>query len=370
MNQKGVTTTEMIIYIVLFAIVSILLGKQFGSLVKNYSRGKRVSIQQSDSRDILAMMSREIRNTGFKTYVTGTATELSVNRDENAYIHDVDDLSSFRATHGDPSDILEFYKTSLDENGDYQQTDVIKYYLTGTTLMRDHNDQEKTIAENVHALQFEYGVFAADDELLDAPASGWETISGTAGKNVQGTDLNLSVGGEEEGTIRNTTTFTVAADQNISVSFGIVAAGGFPGNLNELAFRVQDAYTYTTLGQETFLPSELITQVTFPVKQAAHAKICLDYKASGSGDLQIDWVKVIRRDLGEYNWKNDEELATAEKRNVRAIRILALTRSGGETNTATAPETMTISNITFPISGNYVWRLHSETVEIPNNGVL
>ena len=71
MNKKGVTFIELLIYIALLAIISLLIGRQFKLLIGNYSSGKRVTKLQTDSRDILGLMVREIRNTGVKTYFTG-----------------------------------------------------------------------------------------------------------------------------------------------------------------------------------------------------------------------------------------------------------------------------------------------------------
>ncbi|HON11239.1 MAG TPA: prepilin-type N-terminal cleavage/methylation domain-containing protein, partial [Chitinispirillaceae bacterium] len=70
MNSKGVTLIEVIIYAVLLVIVSMIIGSQVKTMLKSYTGGQRVSSIQGGSRDVLAMLAREIRNTGFKRTLT------------------------------------------------------------------------------------------------------------------------------------------------------------------------------------------------------------------------------------------------------------------------------------------------------------
>ena len=69
MNKNGVTLIELMIYIILFSIVAVLIGSQMKTMVTGYSGGKQISRLQSDSRDFIAVISRELRNTGFKRYL-------------------------------------------------------------------------------------------------------------------------------------------------------------------------------------------------------------------------------------------------------------------------------------------------------------
>ena len=69
MNSRGVTLVELIIYIVIAAIVVALMAVPFRKMVTSNKTERQESSLQTISRDALAVMSREIRNTGFKRYI-------------------------------------------------------------------------------------------------------------------------------------------------------------------------------------------------------------------------------------------------------------------------------------------------------------
>lgn len=368
MNRKGITAVELLIYIVLFSIISLLIGKQFKVLVNNYSGGKRVAKQQSESRDLLAMMIREIRNTGFKVYVSGSGTSLSRNFAAGTFFTAANDSSSFKHLQGIPGDELTFYKATITSAGVLSSVDTIKYYLSGTNLMRSQGNTAKTIAENVHALQFEYGIYAVDSMLLDQTPityNNWGT-TGPATKSQQGADMLVTITGAGTGAIKNNSNFKINSDQKVTVLLTLIPQDGFPGNLDSLRVSINSPLN-KILGTDKFLPQTSAMRYTFPVASASSASLCIEYWATGAGKLLLQGAEVHRSDLGSYTWTNSP--TDPQKRTVRAIRVSVLTRSREKAGVKSSGS-IKVVDATVSRSGEYTWRLYTETVEIPNNGVF
>lgn len=364
MNRKGVTLIELLVYIVLFSIVTIFIGSQMKQLLGGYTSGRRISKLQSESRDVVAMLSREIRNTGLKTYLIssgpGTFTTLA---DPGTYLPD---SSSFVHKEGNPGDSLTIYKLRLNDNGDKTGVDTIQYYLDGTTLKRYSEGKSIDIAENVHALQFQYGVLAMDTLLLDQRMMTYSNWNASYGVVLSGS-MKTSISQSGSGSIKCHQNFKIAKDQRIRVRFQISASGDFPQNLDSIRCSIIRSSSNSVIASERFLPNGTMMDIIMPVRAENDAKISFDYWCHGKGELDFSSVEVRRADLGEYKWEDNP--ASSKKKAVKAIKIFALVRSSGKT-AASSNQNISIANVQVPVSGPYVWRVIKETVEILNNGTF
>ena len=385
MNKKGVTFIELLIYIALLAIISLLIGRQFKLLIGNYSSGKRVTKLQTDSRDILGLMVREIRNMGMKSYFTGGSTLTK--KIQTGITVSGSDLSSFIHTQqsgGGYNDTLEFFKIQVDNFGDHDYTDTIQYYVDGTTLMRDLKSSanpkhtNSVVAENVYALQFQYGVLATNEPVFDqsslsSPGNSW-THGGTPTPAYNSSDITLTFDGAKSGYLKypktNGTGFPISANRKYSVMLQIDPSGGFPKNLTSMEISFRNFSNTQTYGSETFKPYSAGATMTIivPVHTGAEdAYAYLHYTSSGAGTLVVNGVEVRCTELGAYDWKNDPTVA--EKVNVRAIRMYVLTRTRDKAASGVNTDIM-VGEISVPRSGEYSYRLYTETIETPNNGIF
>jgi len=363
LNRKGVTLIELLVYIVLFSVVTLFIGSQMKQLLGGYTSGRRISKLQAESRDVLAMLSREIRNTGLKTYLVssgpGTFNPLT---DPGTYLPD---SSSFVHKEGKPGDSLTIYKLRLNDNGNKTGVDTIQYYLDGTTLKRYTEGKSIDIAENVHALQFQYGVLAMDSLLLNHSMTpgNWNAPYGV---DLSGS-LKASISQSGSGSIKSHQKFRIAKDQRIRVRFQVSASGDFPQNLDSIRCSIIRSSSNSVIASERFLPNGSEMNIVMPVRAENDAVLSFDYWCHGKGELNISSVEVRRADLGEYKWENDP--AGSKKKAVKAIKIIALVRSSGKT-AASSNQNIAIANIQVPVSGPYFWRVVKETVEILNNGTF
>jgi len=169
-GKGGYTLVELIIYSFIALIVIGFSLSLIRTTSKSYTRDRRKSRMQTEGRNAVLMMAREIVNTGFKTYLDedgGVYTQTTVG---NTTTFDVfaesgtDGQSSFNFSPGNPYDELEIIKITLDDNGEHDETQRIRYYMSGMTLMRGlrvHSggwggESPMEIANNVEALQFRF----------------------------------------------------------------------------------------------------------------------------------------------------------------------------------------------------------------------
>ncbi|HEX3020661.1 MAG TPA: prepilin-type N-terminal cleavage/methylation domain-containing protein [Chitinispirillaceae bacterium] len=367
MNRNGVTLIELLVYVVLFSVVSLFVGSQMKQLLGGYTSERRISRLQSESRDVLAMLSREIRNTGLKTSLISSGPgSFSTVIDPWAYLPD---SSSFMHKEGNPGDTLTIYKLRFDDNGESKGVDTIQYYLdvNEKVLKRNSGGQRIDVAENIHALQFQYGVIAIDSLLLDQKTinpNDWSVAVGATKSGAMKVSVPSSV---TSGSITCNTTFRISKAQRIRARFQILGSGNFPANLDRIDCCIRNSETNTIIANERFLPNGSEFNIVMPVPATSSAVFSFDYLCHGSGDLEISSVEVRRVDIGEYKWEYDPVIS--QKKAVKAIRIFALVRSSGKA-AAASNQNITIANIPFETSGPYVWRVVKETIEVLNNGAF
>jgi hypothetical protein len=363
LNRKGVTLIELLVYVVLFAIISVLIGTQMKHMVKGFASGRRISRMQSDSRDVLSMLSREIKNTGLKTYLTNAAGGgLQKTTVSKAYLTD---SSSFIAKQGNPGDTLIIYKALFDNAGALSGVDTIEYFLNGTTLMRKKSGAVLNIVENVYALQFQYGVFSVDSlYIIDNPtASGNWSVNGSAASTYS--NLKLTVTGATSGRLNCTKQFNIASPQNVWIKFKLIPTGGFPANLSQIRCVVRTSSN--EFASDTFLARNEEVRLKLTVPAVSNAFVAFNYTSTGSGAFDIQSLEVRRADLGRYVWYDSP--VTNNKKAVKAINVFALVRSSDKVETAEG-SSITVANISVARSGAYAWRLYKETIEILNNGIF
>lgn len=382
MNHKGVTVIELLIYIVLFIVISLLIGRQFKLLTNNYSSGKRIARQQTDTRDVLGLMVREIRNTGLKTYFTGTQLTRIKNLSKAAevIVAAATDSSSFvhkEQENGSYHDALTIKKINLNSSGDYKSTDKIDYYVNGTMLRRalkttGNPDTTNTlVADNVYGLQFLYGIAKKDSVIYDDDPinpNNWAVSSGTGIKSVTGTnELTLSFNSATTGALKCSYMRTIKANCKYAVHLKIACISSFLGSIDSLRFAFKNNATY--YGAETFKPYTDDMWIEVNTFGGGSADLLIEYSVNASTSLKISAIEVYRSEDSTYTWTANPTTA-ADKRNVRAIKVFVLLRSAGSSST-NSPTSITIGRLVFsPPAGNYTWRVHEETIEVPNNGIF
>lgn len=175
MNSRGYTLIELVMYIIIASIVITIALSSMRSVSKTYTRDRRKSKMQTQGRNAVTIMAREIVNTGVKVFLNnnggdGTFTIDNVPNTTTGEAGDPVDIgndtnSSFYYTHANPADELEIFKATLGNDGQPQETARIRYYLNNNTLQRDikiHNGAEwgaattLEIAYNIEALQFQF----------------------------------------------------------------------------------------------------------------------------------------------------------------------------------------------------------------------
>jgi hypothetical protein len=373
LNRKGTTVIELMIYIALLSIIFLLVGKQFKGLVNNYVSGRRITRQMTDSRDIIGLMAQEIKNTGLKQYYSAGAIQICdsiywapVIGGSVTYL----DSSSFKADAGNPGDEISFLKLHLNSKGereDINSFNRIKYSLDGTDLVREFwhvrgsahaSEKVRTvIAENVYALQFSFGV-RGDNTTV------------TSGISTPGTYTNLTTG-----SITYTQSHTLVKNEKYTATLNLK----YTGTLSSLAITFKNTDD-TPMGTEVFLPYSGDFKIEVPATASGQATVDLDYTFDGTGSITLSKFLLTRTQLSDYFWKSsftDDASGGAQKSKVQAIRIHLLTRaekkagnslSGtinvGGTEDEEPDGAVAVENC----SGEYTWRLYTETIPIPNNG--
>jgi hypothetical protein len=356
-NKKGTTLIEVILYVALFAIVSILIGSHVNSMVKNFSSGSRTSVLQATGRDALAVMIRNIRNTGFKTYLVGTTLTT------NASAFNAADNASFTAVEGNPGDQLTTLQANIDQNGIFTGVDNIRYFLDGTNLCMQKNGTTTILSNDVRGLQFQYGVLGADELLISENPitnSHWTTSGcswGTSAGVVNTTTSTSAI-------IECQTTFTVTSPCRLLLKYRVEPNSTAPADT--LYWKISSG-TGTILGSAAFKAVASDNEAIIPLTAVTNGKFSLRFTKIRDGSLKIGFATLRKIDLGAYTWTNMP--AAAQKRFVKAIRISIVTRSNQKSNSSENTPII-IANDTIPRSGPYIWRLYQEVVEIPNNGLF
>lgn len=375
MNSRGVTLVELIIYIVIAAIVVALMAVPFRKMVKSTKTEKQESSLQTSSRDALAVMSREIRNTGFKRYIVGTTGVFDPSIIPNTFVDD-DDSSSFILKQGIRSDTLTIYKATLDAFG-YSTggVDTVMYYLKDSSLIRDANDPDANmetteLANDVHALQFRLGRLSANTLLFKQDpivTSSWTYDGVVSTTESSGSGMKVSYNGTGLGTVQTDNSFTISGASRIRIIFQLSNNSGVESNIDSLKWSILNS-SGNEVAYEYFKPGITSGNMILTCKtQVSGAGIRFSAKCKGAASLTLRLIEVRTADIGAIAWS--DELDDKEKKNVKALRIYILQRSSSKAESY-ASDTISVANILVNRSTDFAWRLLSETVEIPNNGLF
>lgn len=348
MNKNGLTLIEMLIYIVLFSIVAILIGSQMKSMISSFSGGKTISILQSDTRDILAVLTRDICNTGYKRTMVSVGGVYKDSVIEGTFLSD---SSSFIHKEGNPGDTLIIYKAVLDNSGNFSKKDTIQYYLDSTTLKRKAGNSTVAISENVHGLQFEYGVYKIDSVLLNENtfnASNWAVPYG-----LHEMKFNQKV--------------NLDSEANLRIIYDMTFSEDFRNDMDSMRWEIRYSTANSVVGSVAFKAPKSQLGLQIPVPQNSNAELALRYWTNGSKDFTVNSFKLLLDNFGKYQWTSNPQ--TNRKKGVKAIKIEALVRSKNKGET-TVETPITVGNVSISRSGPYNWRHYSEVVEIPNNGLF
>jgi hypothetical protein len=167
--------------------------------------------------------------------------------------------------------------------------------------------------------------------------------------------------------IRCNSSFKITSKQIITVYCNIIPQNGIDHNVDSLYFSIKNIYGIV-LGFEKFIPYAQNIILRIPVTASNQAYAVIDYWCKGPETITISNLMIRRTEQGVFDWSYNPQ-TVKEKRNVRAIRIHLLTRTGEKAGT-TASDPINVGEVTVTPSGEYTWRLYTESVETPNNGMF
>lgn len=370
MNSRGMSLVELIIYMVIAAIVVALLAVPFRKMVTSNKTEKQESSLQTSSRDALAVMSREIRNTGFKRYIFSSTGAFNTTVIPKTFLND---LSSFILKQGDPSDTLTIYKAALDASGYsiVDSVDSVMYYLDNENrLVRDANMETTELANDVYALQFTLGRLSTNDSLFEEDpivTNNWTFGGVVSTTESSGSGMKVSYNSAGTGTVKSNNSFTIPRASKIRIVFKLSNNSGVESNIDSLKWSILDN-SGAEVAYEYFKPGITSGNMIVTCKSSVSgAKVQFSAKCKGAASLTLQQIKVRTADIGEIAWS--DIVAEDEKKNVKALRIYMLQRSSSKSESYVS-DTISVANILVNRSTDFAWRLLSETVEIPNNGLF
>lgn len=141
--QSGVTLVELMIYMVFaFVVISFALNMT-NAASKGYVRGREISKVQSNGRYAMAILARDVMNTGFKSILSTETGVLRVKQFDGTWTGKqvvplgtpADSGASFLFSKGDPGDTLEIFKAELNSDGTLDQVVRARYHLDKEHVM-------------------------------------------------------------------------------------------------------------------------------------------------------------------------------------------------------------------------------------------
>jgi type II secretory pathway component PulJ len=369
LNSRGVTLLELVIYIALTAMVIVLISSPFKGMLKSSAASKQVTRMQSTSRDALAMMSREIRNTGLKRYSFAASDTFNSTIIPKTYLST--DSSSFTLKQGNPGDTLIVYKATIDDAGLCTGgVDSVKFYLKADTLKRNYNGAEIVLGYDFYALQFKTGLLAKDSLLFNASPITVAKWTGSGVNSVlamNGTGLSIACSGAGSGTVTSVNTLSVSPAARIELHFNIRNITGIPEKVDSLQWLVLNSSS-TVVASENSKPGLTSADLIIPVPSAVSGgKIQIKTVCNGAATFVLDSLEIRTVDRGAIIWS--DTVAVKDKKYVKALKVFLLQRTHGKSDSQTSTA-IDVANVTISRSGAYSWRLLSETVEILNNGLF
>lgn len=188
-NYKGYTLLELMMYMLVAIMVIGFAFQMISRTQKQYGQQRSMSIMQGEGRNSIYIISADIQNCGFKNFLqeTGSGTNIYVLTRIAGITTNEDDVTTPEASPGDGDasfyakdggtgafDTLEFFKGSIDSDGDFEKVVRITYVVESNNLIRYEKKATQTtpstidwsvaptdidtatIVENVEALQFEF----------------------------------------------------------------------------------------------------------------------------------------------------------------------------------------------------------------------
>jgi len=123
-HTRGISLVELMLYITFAFVVITFAMSLVTEAAQFYVRGREVSKIQSNGRYAMAILARDVMNTGFKTILVENAGVLSVSQFQGTWTGSaiggtppLDSAASFLFSPGDPADTLEIFKLEM-ENTD------------------------------------------------------------------------------------------------------------------------------------------------------------------------------------------------------------------------------------------------------------
>lgn len=154
-NNAGFSLVELVVYTALAAVV-ILSGLYIiNMIISDFNRAKIVSKIQQEGRDALYVMNQDVRNTGFKSTMSG-GTVITV---PGTWVSAADS-SSFRFVNGNPNDRLTIYKAVINNSSLLQSIDTIEYKVSESQVLqrtlKNGQTQVQDLSFGIEAIQYQF----------------------------------------------------------------------------------------------------------------------------------------------------------------------------------------------------------------------
>ncbi len=354
------------IYIILTGMIVAMFSTPFKDMLKRAEAGKKNSKLQSGSRDAIAILSREIRNTGLKRYpISINSNSFNSSIIMNTFLPD---SSSFMLKEGNPGDTLTIYKASIDDAGQCTGgADSIQFYLSADTLKRKLNGTEVNLVQSVYALQFKTGLLKKDSLLFKDSTfytSQWTNDGVCSNITTSNNHLSIDFSGAGSGSIVSINTFDIQPAARIRVKFSLTGA---TDKIDTLRWSILDN-SNSTVVTENFKSGITDGEYIIPVPAAiTSGKIQFEAVCNGAASVVLNSLEIRTVDRGEIIWSDTVSLN--EQKNVKALQICLLLRSSSKTDSP-INGAINVANVVINRTGQYSWRFLKETVEIPNNGLF
>lgn len=171
-NKKGYTLVELMIYMFSATIVVFFTFSLMRTTSITYTKERKKSSMQTDGKNAISIMGREIMNTGFKSYFVKSDSGLTYKKMPMITLGEnggkgADRDASLSYLNGNPYDLLMFYKGEVSLSGEFSAITRVTYSVSDSTLNRSLStldtaslswgtEQTYAIASNIEALQFEF----------------------------------------------------------------------------------------------------------------------------------------------------------------------------------------------------------------------
>lgn len=371
-GNRGFTVLEAVVYASLALLVIGLAVSVLGNQQKFAMKSQHLAQTRGDAGETIALMTRDLRNAGLKRLIYQAPSGALIDTQLAGVDYAPADSSSLIHREGPRFDTLTFIKPVLDASDKPTGIDTITYAAdpaTGSLTRTRNRDAPVPIGERVDGLQFQYRVSANRVTLFneDPPAlAGWL-------QNPLGT-LSISNGMLAAARISagtssfwlSTTALNLSGSRRYALDINCQANKQLLANADSLTAMICSP-AGTPIETQTFLPDLdfRTVRIEFAGLECQGCRAGIRMHMRGGGRLLVASFRFSDIEQGDGQWVDQPTIA--QKQAVRSVRLLLLTRSGGDVFGMNL-DTIRAANGTYIFNDRLGRVLLEEVVAIPNNG--